>query len=65
MAIRKQQHKTCVKEYIEANRQVVQCTVCGIEVGFNPQERPGLDGATSLFENLPCISQERAVSRVA
>ena len=65
MGMQKQHHKTCVKEYIETNRQVVQCTICGIEVGFNPEERPGLDGATTLFENLPCISQERVVGRVA
>lgn len=59
------QHKTCIKEYVDADRHVVRCKVCGIEVAFNPEERPGRDGAESLFKKLPCISRERAARRVA
>lgn len=58
-------HQTCVKEYVEADRLVVRCTVCGIEVGFNPEERSGLDGATLLFKNLPCLSQSHFAGRVS
>jgi hypothetical protein len=60
-----QQHKICIKEYVDADRHVVQCMVCGIEVGFNPEERPGRDGAESLFKKLPCISREREARRIA
>ncbi len=50
------QHKARVKEYAETNRHVLKCFVCGIEVGFDPEKRAGLDRTKLLFGKLPCLS---------
>lgn len=50
------QHKAQVKDYPESNRRVLKCSVCGIEVGFDPDKRSGLDRTKLLFEKLPCVS---------
>lgn len=50
------QHKARVKEYADTNRHVLKCFVCGIEVGFDPEKRAGLDRTKLLFGKLPCLA---------